>query len=60
MVNYIYSSLGTVVHDNEVDVVEYTNNRISVSQLDGQFSHIIGSGFLSNPYYTAVSPRISF
>ena len=36
-------------------VAEFSNHRISVFQLDGQFSHIIGSGHLSNPDYIAVS-----
>ena len=47
--------LGIAVHDDELYVVEYNNHRISVLQLDGQFSRIIGLGFLSNPRYTAVS-----
>ena len=47
--------LGITVHDGKVYVGEYNNNRISVFQLDGQFSHIIGSGHLRNPHYIAVS-----
>ena len=47
--------LGIIVHDGKVYVGEYHNHRISVFQLDGQFSHIIGSGHLSYPWYIAVS-----
>ena len=47
--------LGIIVHNGKLYVVENGNNRISVFQLDGQFSHIIGSGHLSNPCYIAVS-----
>ena len=47
--------LGIIVHNDKLYVAEYNNNRISVFQLDGQFSHIIGLGHLSNPYYIAVS-----
>ena len=47
--------LGIIVHNGKLYVAEYGNSRISVFQLDGQFSHIIGSGHLSNPYYIAVS-----
>ena len=47
--------LGIVVHNGKLYVAEEGNNRISVFQLDGQFSHIIGSGHLSDPYYIAVS-----
>ena len=39
------------VHNDKVYVAECDDNRISVFQLDGQFSHIIGSGQLGNPHY---------
>ena len=47
--------LGIVVHSSKLYVSEVTNHRISVFHLDGQFIHIIGSGYLSNPHYIAVS-----
>ena len=47
--------IGIVVHNNKVFITEWQGNRISVFQLDGQFSHIIGSGRLSKPHYIAVS-----
>ena len=47
--------MGIVVHNGKLYVAEYGNNRISVFRLNGRFSHIIGSGHLSNPYYIAVS-----
>ena len=47
--------IGIIVHNGKVYVTEFGNDRISVFQLDGQFSHIIGSGHLSNPHYIAVS-----
>ena len=47
--------LGILVHNRQVYVVENSGNRISVFQLDGQFSHIIGSGNLKNPCYIAVN-----
>ena len=47
--------LGIVVHGDELYVAEYENNRISIFQLDGRFSRIIGFGFLINPCYIAVS-----
>ena len=51
----LQNPLGIIVHDGKVYVGEYGNHRISVFQLDGQFSHIIGSGHLKNPWYIAVS-----
>ena len=47
--------LGITVHNDKVYVAECWGNRISVFQLDGQFSHIIGSGQLDNPHYIAVN-----
>ena len=47
--------LGIIVHNGKLYVTEWDNNRISVFQLNGQFSHIIGSGHLKYPYYIAVS-----
>ena len=47
--------LGVVVRDDKVYVGEWSNQRISVFQLDGQFSHIIGSGHLKYPQRIAVS-----
>ena len=49
------SPLGITVHNDKVYVAECDGNRISVFQLDGQFSHIIGSGQLGNPHYIAVN-----
>ena len=46
---------GITIHDGKLYVGEHGNNRISVFQLDGQFSHIIGSGHLKSPRYIAVS-----
>ena len=47
--------LGIIVHDGKLYVGEWGNHCISVFQLDGQFSHIIGSGHLQYPWYIAVS-----
>ena len=47
--------VGIVVHSGIVYVAEFGNNRISVFQLDGRFSHIIGSKHLKDPDYIAVS-----
>ena len=48
--------LGITVHNDKVYVTEsWSGKRVSVFQLDGQFSHIIGSGNSSNPHYIAVS-----
>ena len=47
--------LGITVHNDKVYVAECWGKRISVFQLDGQFSHIIGSGQLGNPHYIAVN-----
>ena len=49
--------LGILVHNRKLYVGDWDNYRISVFQLDGQFSHIIGSGHLSNPCYIAVSTK---
>ena len=46
---------GITVHNDKVCVAEWGGNRISVFQLDGQFSRTIGSGHLSNPYHIAVT-----
>ena len=46
---------GVTVHKDRLYVAEYSNNRISVFQLDGQFCCIIGSGQLRNPYDVTVS-----
>ena len=51
----LQSPLGIIVHNSKVYVVEHGNGRISVFQLDGQFSHIIGAGHLSIPHYIAIS-----
>ena len=47
--------LGIVVHDGKLYIAEWGNDRVSVFQLDGQFSHIIGAGHLTYPRYIAVS-----
>ena len=47
--------LGIIVHDDKLCVADRGNRHISVFQLDGQFSHIIASGHLKNPWYIAVS-----
>ena len=47
--------IGITVHNGKLYVIENGNHCISVFQLDGQFSHIIGSGHLNNPWYIAVS-----
>ena len=36
-------------------VAENSGKRVTVFQLDGQFSHIIGSGYLKSPCYVAVN-----
>ena len=46
--------LGIILHNGKLYVTEWGNNRISVFQLDGQFSHIIGSCHLNKPYHIAV------
>ena len=51
----LQNPLGIIVHNGKLYVAEWGNHCISVFQLDGQFSHIVGSGHLSNPYYIAVS-----
>ena len=51
----LQNPVGIIVHNGKLYVAEEGNSRISVFQLDGQFSHIIGSGHLSDPYYIAVS-----
>ena len=47
--------LGILVNNRQVYVAENSGKRISVFQLDGQFSHIIGSGYLKSPCYVAVN-----
>ena len=47
--------LGITIHSGKVYVVEHSGYRISVFHCDGQFSHIVGSGYLRNPWYVAVS-----
>ena len=47
--------VGIVLHNDKLYVAEHGNDRISVFQLDGQFSHIIGSGQLRYPWYIAVN-----
>ena len=47
--------LGIILHNGKLYVTEWGNHRISVFQLDGQFSHIIGSRHLENPYYIAIN-----
>ena len=49
------SPIGITVQNDELYVAEFNNHRISVFQLDGQFSHIIGSGHLRYPHFVAVS-----
>ena len=51
----LYYPLGITVDDGKLYVGEHSNHRISVFQLDGQFSHIIGSGHLKYPWCIAVS-----
>ena len=52
--------VGIIIHDGKFYIGNYNNHRISVFQLDGQFSHIIGSGHLKYPYYIAVSSIIIY
>ena len=52
--------IGITVHDNKVFITEWQGNRISVFQLDGQFSYIIGSGRFSSPHYITVSSNDQF
>jgi len=47
--------VGIIVHNDKVFVAEYSNSRVSVFHLDGQFSHIIGSGYVSNPNDVAIT-----
>ena len=42
--------LGIIVHNGKLYVAEHDNHRILVFQLDGQFSSIIGSGHLKQPW----------
>jgi len=46
---------GVVVHNDKVFVADGNNCRVSVFHVNGQFSHIIGSGHLRNPYDVAVT-----
>jgi len=47
--------VGIVVHNDKVFVAEGNNHCVSVFHLNGQFSHIIGSGQLSDPWDVAVT-----
>ena len=47
--------LSITVHNDKVYIGECWGSRISVFQLDGQFSHITGSGHLNSPHYIAVN-----
>ncbi|XP_065902619.1 tripartite motif-containing protein 2-like [Dysidea avara] len=47
--------VGIVVHNDKVFVAESDNHCVSVFYLNGQFSHIIGSEQLSNPWGVAVT-----
>ena len=48
--------LGITVLNNKVYVTKsWGGKRVSVFQLDGQFSYTIGSGHSSNPHYIAIS-----
>ena len=48
------SPLGILVHDGKIYVSDDSNHCISVFQLDGQFSHIIGSGHLTYACVVAI------
>ena len=52
---HLENPIGIIVHDGKLYIAEWGKNRISVFQLDGQFSHTIRSDRLSRPYYIAVS-----
>ena len=47
--------VGIIIHDGRLFVAEWGNNRISVFQLDGQFSYGIQSNHLGHLDYIAVS-----
>ena len=47
--------VGIVVHNDKAYVAEANNCRVSVFHCSGQFSYIIGSGQLSNPWGVAVT-----
>ena len=47
--------VGITLQNGKLYISEYNNHRISVFQLDGQFSHIIGSGCVQYPWHIAVS-----
>ena len=51
----LLNPLGITVYNDRVFVAAQCNNRISVFQCDGQFSHTFGSGHLSSPYDVAVT-----
>ena len=51
----LYDPIGIVVHNDKVFVAEGSNHRVSVFHFNAQFSHIIGSGQLSNPWGVAVT-----
>ena len=52
---HLQQPLGIAFHNGQLYVVENGNHRISVFSLGGQFSHLIGSNYLNNPWYIAVS-----
>ena len=53
----LYYPIGITFHNDKLYVAEHNNQRVSVFHPDGQFSHIIGSGHLKYPWYTAVSSK---
>ena len=46
---------GIVVHNDKVFVADRGNHHVSVFHLGGQFSHVIGSGHLTNPRDVSVT-----
>ena len=51
----LYYPIDIAVHNDKGFVADGNNSRVSVFHLDGQFSYIIGSGRLSNPWGVAVT-----
>ena len=49
------SPLGITVYNDKVYVVECNGQHVSVFQLNGRFSHIIGSGHFNYPHYIAIN-----
>ena len=47
--------IGILIHKDKVYVAQWTVHLISVFQLDGQLSYIIGPDHLHNPHYMAVN-----